>query len=292
MKIRLGCKSWTRGAQAGFRIYADDIKALVPMLNYPSADGQWPSLSAFYQEVIAGRRPRAYATVLIHDGRRSLNLTATLASHGSTVQGYITAPLGTWFHDYVAKRLSRNVTCEYEVQPEHDLILIPAAGLTVERDLLKAERSAVAKIQRELKRRGWAPPPKAREIGLYFELLEKDHLDKSFPAPDWSVNHRYPLIDSFAPLLRGNDISCDIDVITKKHRPIRCVEVKSVSGAPGSQFHISPREWRSREWCRHRRLDYQIVVYYHAGFEFIQRIEITKSAVLQHEPSGYWCVPD
>jgi len=229
---------------------------------------------------------------LIYDGRQSLELAATLASHGATVQGYITAPHGTWLYDYVGHRLSRDLVCEYLVQPNQDLILIPRTGDTVERELQAAERLAVQKIRAELKSRGWSPPPKAREIGVYFELLEYERLTQAFPIPDWSVHHRYPLIDSKQPLLRRNDISCDIDVITQKQRPVRCVEVKSVSGAPGSPFNISPREWRSRKWCRERRLQYEVVVYYHAGFESVQRVAIPKSAVLRHEPSGYWCYPE
>lgn len=293
VNIVLGCKSWTRGSQFGFRVYADDIKGLVPVLVYPSSDGQWPTLSAFYEEILAGQKPRAYArSVLIRDGRQSQVVAATFAWHSGTVQGYITAPRGTWLHDYVSRRLSRDLECEYLVQRNQDLILIPRGGDTVERDLKRAERAAVQKIRTELKRRGWAPPPKAREIGLYFELLEYERLTQAFPAPDWNVNHRYPLIDSQHSLLRRNDISCDIDVITRKQRLVRCVEVKSVSGAPGSPFHISPREWRSREWCRARRLEYEVVVYYHAGFESVQRIEIPRSVVLTHEPSGYWCYPD
>src|SRR6266487_733048 len=101
-RISLGCKSWSRGAQFGFRIYADDIRWLVPLLVYPSSDGRWLTLSAFYEEILKGRKAAAYSRlVLIYDGKRSHQATATIAWHGRSVQGYITAPRGTWLYDYV-----------------------------------------------------------------------------------------------------------------------------------------------------------------------------------------------
>lgn len=292
MNIMLGCKSWTRGTQYGFRVYANDIKNLVPILNYPSSDGQWPTLNAFYQKILDGQKPRAYSrSVLVYDGIQSLEATITLAWHSGTVQGYITAPHGTWLYDYVASKLTRDLKCEYTAQPQRDLIVIPTRGYTVNQDFSKMERSAMIKVRKELKRRGWGPPPKAREIGLYFELFEYDQLIRDFPSPDWMVYHRYPSVDSSVPLLRRNDISCDIDV-SRNSRPYRCVEVKSVSGAPGSPFNISIREYNSRLWCKSRRLDYQIVVYYHAKFQLVERLEIAKSTVLRYEPRGFLCYPE
>lgn len=292
MNIMLGCKSWTNGTQFGFRVYADDIKNLVPILNYQSSDGQWPSLDVFYEQIIGGAKPKAFSrSAIVFDGSQSLEVTVTLAWHSGTVQGYITAPHGTWLRDYVASNLSHDLECEYVAQPKQDLIVIPSRGYTVRRDLVKVERSALTMVRRALKKRGWGPPPKAREIGLYFELLEYERLLQDFPTPRWTVHHRYPSIDSSTPVLRRNDVSCDIDV-TRKRTPVRCVEVKSVSGAPGSPFCISVREWNSRSWCRSCRFEYQVVVYYHADFQLVQRIVIPKSAVLRHETSGYWCYPE
>ena len=132
MKIALGCKRWTGGTQYGFRIYAPDIKLLVPHIVHPSSDRKWSSLGDFYKDVVAGRVPPAYSrSVVISDGSRTAQVTATFAKHGNTVQGYITAPLGSWLRDYVVERLDADLECEYLIQPDTDFIVVPRRSESV-----------------------------------------------------------------------------------------------------------------------------------------------------------------
>lgn len=292
MNIKLGCKCWSRGQQYGFRIYAPGIRSLVPHLAHPSADARWSCLADFHQQVMAGRHPLAYSRrVTISDGSRMIEATATIATHGRSVQGYITAPLDSWLRDYVESRLSENVVCEYLVQPQQDLILIPVDESSLLDKLEQVEATAKSKVRRRLRQMRYGPPPNAKEIGLYFEIMEFERLMNQFPAPDWRVHHRYPAIDSAVPFLRQNNVSCDIDVVTGEEEVVYCVEVKSVSGAPGSAFNLTRREWNSREVCRRSEIPYDIVVYYHARCQVIERLVISAIAELHCEPSGYWCFP-
>lgn len=278
--------------QYGFRIYTNDIRSLVPSLIYPSTDGRWKSLADFYREVVAGRIPVAYSrSIVISDGSRKVQATATIAKHGRTVQGYITAHLGTWLRDYVENRLHEDLECEYLIQPNQDFILIPLQGGSVKEKLDKSENTAKRIVRSQLRRMKCGPPPHAAEIGLYFETLEFRSLKAEFPPPRWNVHHRYPAIDSNVLFLRTNNVSCDIDVVTRNGDIVRCVEVKSVSGAPGSPFNLTRREWDSRVWCVRSDISYEIVVYYHARSQIIERRVIAASESIRHEPIGYWCYP-
>jgi len=288
MKILLGCKAWTSGAQHGFRIYATGIRSLVPYLTFPSANGRWPALGDFYKEAAAAHHPQAYSRhVLISDGTRTIAATATLAQHGASVQGYITAATGTWLNDYVVNRLGADLECEYAPQRNQDFILIPKATESVPDRLEAVESAARRKVRTDLRRFG--APPDAAEVGLFFEREELTRLQAEFAKPAWEVRHRYPAIDSSVPLLRQNDISCDIDVISRAGKVSRCVEVKSISGAPGSPFILSRREWKSRLWCRNRNLPYSTVVYYHTHCQIIERRVIPETVNLKFEPFGYIC---
>ena len=132
MQLTLGCKSWSCGRQIGFRVYADDIITLVPMLNLPSIDASWDTLADFYNAVRSGTRPTAYSRrLVVFDGSRSIEATATLAKHGRTVQGYITAAHGSWLYDYVQRNMGLDLDCEYIVQDPKDLVMIPRRGDTV-----------------------------------------------------------------------------------------------------------------------------------------------------------------
>lgn len=292
MNITLGCKCWSGGAQYGFRIYAADIRALVLYLVYPSADGQWRSLGDFYQELVAGHIPTAYSRSLsMSDGARTIEVTATIAKHGRSVQGYITAPLHSWLRDFVEDRLYQDLECEYLVQSSSDYVLLPAHAKSVKGVLDGIEKTARQSAQSRLRQMGYGPPPNADEIGLYFEDLEYRRLLVEFPSPQWRVYHRHPLIDSTIPFLRTNDVSCDIDVVMSDGNVARCVEVKSVSGAPGSRFALSRRERESRLWCNTSRIPYQIVVYYHVRCQVIERRVIEPSENMNEDPIGYWCYP-
>jgi Holliday junction resolvase-like predicted endonuclease len=221
-----------------------------------------------------------------------LEATATIAKHGeSSVQGYITASHGSWLYSYVESRLGEDLICEYLIQPSKDLVLIPLEGDSLADILEETETRARQKVRKCLIQKRYGPPPDAKEIGLYFEILEFELLRSQFPGPSYYILHRYPAIDSDIAFLRENDISCDIDVTTKKGNVVRCVEVKSVSGAPGSPFSLTPREWDSRVWCAKHEIPYDIVVYYHARCQTIERLVVPATARLKHEPSGYWCFP-
>jgi hypothetical protein len=220
-----------------------------------------------------------------------MEATFTIAKHGRSFQGYITASLGSWLHSYVENRLNKDVECEYLVQPVIDLILIPKDDSRVANRLEKLETRARNVVRRQLRREELGPPPDAVEIGLYFEILEAESLEHEYPPPNWRIQHRYPAIDSAVLLLRSNNISCDIDVTTGGGEIVRCVEVKSVSGAPRSSFNVSRREWNSREWCAEHQIPYDIVVYYHARFQVIERLVIPSDTTLKCEASGYWCTP-
>jgi hypothetical protein len=155
----------------------------------------------------------------------------------------------------------------------------------------EVETAAKRQVQKYLRRKGYGPPPDAREIGLHFELEEFQRLRQEAAPKRWRVLHRYPSIESAIPYLRANNISCDIDVADQADAVQRCVEVKAVGGAPGSPFILTRREWASREWCRGNNVPYDIVVYYHVRCQIIERRVINTSEVVQHEPMGYRCVP-
>lgn len=292
MKITLGCKCWSGGNQYGFRIYAPDIRTLVPYLVLPSADGRWSSLEKFYQQVVAGHSPSAYSrSVTISDGSKFEKVTATIAKHGRSVQGYITAPLGSWLYDFVAGRLDEDLECECLVQHHRDFILIPAKGKLLSKNLDSVELAARRNLKSYLRQKKYGPPPNSEEIGLYFETVELDHLQEEGKSLGWEIYLRYPAIDSEILYLRENNVSCDIDVVTRKRKIVRCVEVKSISGAPGSAFNLTRREWESRAWCFRSNIPYEIVVYYHVRCQIIERRVIPATASMRHEPSGYWCFP-
>ena len=293
MRIILGCKRWSGGGQQGFRVYAPGIRDLVPRLVFGSTDERWDSLGDFYERVVAGEEPDAYSrAVVVWDGTRQIEVTETIASHGrSSVQGYITAPRGSWLFDFVEANLDQDIVCDYEVQPEKDLILIPTGQQQLEPVITRRVNEADRKIRAFLSRRRSGPPPDAAKIGLYFEIVEFEALEADLLGTDWQVQHRYPAIDSQLPILRDNNVSCDLDLIQAGTAACKCVEVKSVGGAPGSPFQLSRRENASRIWCTANNIPYDIVVYYHARLEVIERRVIPVNQQLRIESSGYWCFP-
>lgn len=293
MRITLGCKRWSWDRQYGFRIYAPDIKRLGSILVHPSSDGKWSSFNDFRDRVIAGYYPEAYSrSVIISNGKNSIEVSATFATHGRTFQGYMTAPLNTWLMDYVKNRMGLDLKCEYLVHKDQDYVLIPAEVKSVYDELDKKDKIGKRKIRKLLKKsQGSIPEQKAIEIGLYFEVLEFERVKSEYPSPSYQVLHRYPSINSSIHLLKQNNISCDIDVATSAGDIVKCIEVKSTSMSEETPFNLTIREWDSRLWCRKHNIPYEIIVYYHFRYQIIKRVVIEVGDKLKRRPSGYFCYP-
>ena len=120
---------------------------------------------------------------------------------------------------------------------------------------------------------------------LYYELKEIDFLKSEGLSP----SHRHPYLTTKISNLVQKRITCDIDVHDINGNFVKFVEVKAVSGAPGSAFILTSNEWKSREKCRTTRDEYEIVVYYRAGLDILKREVIDKRRVLTNEPFAYWC---
>ena len=291
MELRLGCKRWSSGRQKGFRVYAAGIRDLAPVLAVPSSDGRWHSLGDFCAELAKGSQPPAYTrAVLISDGSQSQNATFTIATlPPMSIQGYVTAAQGTWLHEFVTRRVNEDLTVEYSLGATSDMVLLPQTATSVEAELAAAIQSADTTVLKYSRRHGFRPPPDAKERGLFFEILEyQDRV--AHVGSGWQVNHRYPAVDSAEPFLRTNNGSCDIDIVSPAGN-FSCVEVKSSTGAPGSPFVMSRREWDSRIWCAANGLPYEISLYYHVSFRVIERRIIAGDEPIRAEPSGHLCFP-
>lgn len=290
MFVKMGYKKWSGGSQVGLRVYTDAILRLEPLLVDPSRDGAWDALSDFLAAVrreSGATSPYSRDLQIVRQGRPGIAATLTIARHGRTTQGYITAPIGSWLREYALQQLGRDEDLEYLVQPSRDLLVIPGSfgkgGLEAREEQDRIDRE----VKKYCKKKKYSPPPDARRIGLYFEILEVNYLRKAGLAPQ----HRYPSITSRIAKLRRHGISCDIDVFNKRHRFVKYVEVKAVAGAVGSDFALTPREFDSREKCRTNSWSYDIVVYYHFGKQVVQRVVMDIDCDLDSRPSGYWCSP-
>ncbi len=284
MLIKMGCKKWSAGTQTGLRIYHPSIIRLKTILDIPSLNMRWNSLNHF----LNSSRDAPYSrNVLIvnSEGQGQIQATITIARHGeSSTQGYITARQDTWFHDFVESNLGINFNFNYITTPTHDLLVVPFPTIiSEEKDEIKIKRA----INTFLRPRRYSPPPNAQEIGLYFEIQEVQYLLNQSLNP----MHRYPLLTTKVPDLISRNVSCDIDVLDNRHRFKKFVEVKSVSGRPGTAFNLTKNEYESRERCHAEGWPYEIVVYYNIGSKVIERRTITVDDDLQFEPSGYWCYP-
>jgi hypothetical protein len=293
VEITLGCKKWSGGQQYGLRLYDSDIKILGTILVHPSANKHWNFFSEFGERVLAGKHPSAYSRhVTVSDGENNIDATATFSQDGSSFQGYITASHGTWLYDYVINRMGDDLRCEYLVGIDKDFVLIPQANNSIDVELDKKEKIGKHRVKKLLRKsHGRIPGQNLAEIGLYFELLEYDRLKSEFPQSTHKVLHRYPSIFSEIQILKSNNISCDIDIVTKNDKVVKCVEVKSVSMDEGEiPFSITLREWESRVWCRKRNIPYEIVVYRHFHYQKIRREVIRADDKLKRWASGYYCL--
>ncbi len=288
MFVKMGYKKWTYGEQKGIRVYTPAIRSLATILNVPSADGSWNSLDEFltYLEKGGEGKPPYTRNLLVTTyGKKPLSISISVNRHDGSSQGYITAPKGTWLDATASKYLDKDFLFEYLPGPKQDVLVVssPSADPVAERDRDTLE------IQRRVRtfcaKNHYPPPQKAREIGLYFELKEVNFLKKEGLKP----YHRYPFVYSQLEFLRKDDVSCDIDLLDVKDSFLKYVEVKAVEGAPGNDFSLTIKEWQSRDWCSKNEIGYEIVIYYHAGHEIIERKVVAEDEKLIAEPSGYWC---
>lgn len=289
MLVKMGCKKWTRGTQLGLRIYTNTIRSLEPLINLPSSTQKWARLGDFIKAVEKGRMIAPYSRniLIVSRGKLQINGTMTIAKHGRTTQGYITAPHKSWFYTYVQQNMDKNYYFDYIPALKTDLLVIPKHKSTIQLESNKDEKRIHRRVTRYCRIQKQSLPPKAKEIGLFYEIMEKEHLEKMGFKP----YHRYPSLQSKDPKLIERDISCDIDVFNKKNRFVKFVEVKSVSAAPGTEFNLTIKEYESRKKCAKKKWLYEIVIYYHIGSDVIKRQVISVSDKLTALPSGYICYP-
>lgn len=289
MLVKMGCKKWTRGTQLGLRIYTNTIKNLEPLLNVSSNDQKWAKLGDFIKAVEKRLMiiPYSRDILIVSRRKREINGTMTIARHGRTTQGYITAPHKTWFYAYVQQNMNENYYFEYISALKTDLLVIPKHKSNIQLESNKDEERIHRRVTSYCRKQKRGLPAKANEIGLFYEIMEKEHLEKMGFKP----YHRYPSLQSKDPKLLKRDISCDIDVFNKKGEFVKFVEVKSVSAAPGTEFNLTIKEHESRKKCGKKKWPYEIVVYYHIGSNVIKRQVISLSDKLLALPSGYICYP-
>lgn len=285
----MGCKKWTRGTQLGLRIYTNTIRDLEPLLNIPSSDQQWATLENFIKAVEKRRIVVPYSRNIVIVSRRKpeINGTMTIAKHGRTTQGYITAPHKTWFYTYIEQNMGKDYYFEYIPALKIDLLIVPKHKCTIQSESNKDEKIIHRRVTSYCRTQRRRLPPKANEIGLFYEIIEKEYLEKIGFKP----RHRYPSLQSKDPRLIKRDVSCDIDVFNKNDKFIKFVEVKSISAAPGTEFNLTIKEYKSRKKCAKKKWLYEIVVYYHIGSNVIKRQVISLSDKLIALPSGYICYP-
>lgn len=285
MLLRMGCKRWTRGTQLGLRIYTDTIRRLDSSLERPSSDGRWDSLHDFIEAVKHGQvRPYTRRILVVSRGKPGIKGTMTIAKHGRTTQGYITAPHNTWFYGYVERNMGENHHLEFTGGRNTDLLVIPKQK-DIKAELNKDEQKIHRKVAKHCKERNWKPPRKAQEIGLFYEIMEKEYLEER----GLIAQHRYPSSWSKDARLAKRAVSCDIDVFDGTGAFLKFVEVKSLSAVPGTEFPLTVREYESRKKCARRRWPYEIVVYYHIGSNVLERQVIDADQKLTAVPSGYMC---
>lgn len=289
MLVRMGCKKWTRGTQLGLRIYTDTINKLVTILNVPSTDSKWPTLMDFIKALKhkIAIRPYSRNLLLVSRGKTGIMCTMTIAKHGRTTQGYITAPHNTWFYRYVYSNIDRNYDFEYVQSQQLDLLVVPQHAGAIQMELERGNKRLKRRVDQYCISKGISAPPNSLEIGLFYEIKEKEYLE----SLGLVASHRYPYLNSRDSYLLPRQVSCDIDVFDTSGRFLKFVEVKSVTAVPGAPFNVSINEFNSRTKCKRKNWPYEIVVYYHFGNNIIERRVISMNDRLSVCPSGYLCVP-
>jgi hypothetical protein len=292
MPDEVGYREWTWGRQAGLRIYTETIRNLREVIHYPSVDGAFENLSEWLDRVEAGLQPARFArpiAVVLPDRQiEQARLTISVIPRRG-LEGHITAPVDSAFEALVRANLSRNVEAHFESAPTIDTILLqPDAPDAICRMHERAVHRALRRLQRPV-------PADATAQGWYFESIEFDRRRLGAPA-GYTVDWRAPWIESRLPAMRARGISCDIDIWDASQRPMVCVEVKSVAGAPTGAFVLTRRELESRDICASLQIVYEIVVYgfsrssvdHRVGMPSVRRV-VSPACCLHTEPDSYRC---
>lgn len=292
MFVKMGFKKWTKGTQAGLRIYTDSINKLSSILEFPSRDTQWRSLRDFLHaiELSQGRTnvPPYSRNLQIIDSSllKELSTTMTIAQHDHSTQGYITVSSGNWLRIIVEKFMNRNFYFEFVSGDNIDLLILPDFKLDIRKQRKNELNIIEKKVYFKSLRKSNVVPLEANIIGLYFELEEVKYISEKEKLIPF---HRFPNLNSKLPKIAERNISCDIDVCDNQGHFVKFVEVKSLYGLPGREFNLTINEYKSREICCRNRWEYEIVVYYRIGKQILKRLVITPEMKLITRPSGYWC---
>lgn len=141
MRMTLGPKQWTWAQQKGLRLFANPIRRLAAELVFPDRRGTYQSLQEFLNTVDASVgdpvRPPVFSrrVIVIRGGVPALSRTVSFADntdrrpaalarlHRPSVQGYLTAPAGTWLNGWVQAQLGGRLTFDYIATPAVDYIV-------------------------------------------------------------------------------------------------------------------------------------------------------------------------
>ena len=289
---QVGYKVWSRGGQPGLRIYANTIRALRQQMIYPSDDGSFTNLDQWLRLLEASKQPERYSrrAVVIVPTKEIFECTLTISTlPPCSPQGYVTAPTGTSLASLVFSKLGRNVNVDFESSPQAETLILEPKPLQA------VVRQQVRGVRRKLRMLHQPAPKNLLAQGLYFEMVECE-LQSARLGTDMTIDWRAPYIDSKLPVLREQDISCDIDIWDSNGQPQRCIEVKSVVGVPTSPFSLSRRELESRHKCRSLGIEYEIVVYGFSNASIDHRKATTDmrrvipiAEVIHEEPDSYRC---
>jgi len=135
MRMTIGAKDWTWDDQQGLRLYAGAIRALAPHVNVPDQHALYPTMQAFVDAVNAGRGNPAHIerysrnVIIVGVDQTPLECTSTFArnpgaTYAASVQGYVTAPRGSWFHHWVSTQLDQDLRFDYQPGTTYDILLI------------------------------------------------------------------------------------------------------------------------------------------------------------------------
>jgi len=143
MLLRLGPKQWTWNQQLGLRLYAGPIRRLAPQVSVPDRRRIYRTMQDFVAAIDGSEgavtRPRVYSrrVLVVQVGARTLSCTASFSDNTDrrpvargrqvtpSLQGYITAPIGTWFRTWVRGRIGRDLVFEYLPGASFDVVIIP-----------------------------------------------------------------------------------------------------------------------------------------------------------------------
>jgi len=143
MLLKFGPKQWTWNQQHGLRLYARPIRRLAPSVSVPDRRRLYKTMQDFVDAIDRSRgnakRPRVYSrrVLVLQVGATTLRCTASFSDNtdrrpaalarnvAPSLQGYITAPTGTWFRTWVMGKIGRNLIFEYLPGTSVDVVIIP-----------------------------------------------------------------------------------------------------------------------------------------------------------------------